>query len=136
MQNASEREIRGLHAFFQLWYRGAIENSLEAFSRLADALAPEFTLITSGGYTFEREQVLGLLRAEHGSKPGLEMWVEDVQLRFATDEVALVTYVERGTTEDGERATLITAALKTEPDTENGLAWVHIHEVSLPPQGS
>lgn len=134
MQEFCKKEIRELHAFFQAWYQGAIANSDDSFRRLEGVLAPAFTLITSDGYTFARDQVLALLRNEYGAKPDIKMWVDNVRLRYAAGDVILATYEEHGTTTDGKRATLITAVLCKNPEQRNGLEWVHIHEVRLPSQ--
>jgi hypothetical protein len=134
MQALCEKEIRELHTFFEAWYQGAIANSDDAFQRLEGVLAPAFTLITSDGYTFTRDQVLALLRDEYGARPDIKMWVDNVRLRYTAGDVILATYEEHGTTADGERATLITALLCQRPERPNGLEWIHIHEVRLPPQ--
>ena len=134
MQELCEKEIRELHAFFEAWYQGAIANSDDAFRRLEHVLAPAFTLITSDGYTFTRDQVLSLLRNEYATKPDIKMWVDNVRLRYTADDVILTTYEEHGTTADGERSTLITALLCRHPERPNGLEWIHIHEVRLPSQ--
>ena len=137
MRTLVEQEIRELHAFFRAWYRGTIEDTDSAFSRVEKVLASEFTLITSDGYTMPREQLLPLLRGEHAQRPEIEMRVDQIELRLVSGEIvdggiALVTYQEHGVTANGARSTLISALLRVNPDTPNGLEWVHIHEVGLP----
>ena len=132
MQSLYENEVRELHLFFRSWYRGTVDDSDGSFSRVEKVLAPEFTLITSDGYVVARDQLLGLLRAEYATKPDIEMWVENIQLRLATDDIVLVNYEEHGTTMDRKQSTLITAVLRKKPNHQNGLEWVHIHEVHLP----
>ena len=127
-----EREIRELHVFFESWYRGTIEDSDQAFSRVEGVLAPEFVLITSDGYTMPREQLLPLLRDEHARRPEIEMRVDQIQIRLVSGEIVLITYQEHGVTESGARSTLITAVLRVKAGAPNGLEWVHIHEVGLP----
>ena len=132
MQSLYEKEIRELHAFFKTWYRGTVDNSDISFSRVEDVLAPAFTLITAEGYVVARDQLLGLLRAEYATKPDIEMWIENIQLRFATGDIVLVNYEEHGTTMNRKQSTLITAVLRKDPKQQNGLEWIHIHEVRLP----
>ena len=127
-----EREIRELHAFFRAWYRGAIDDTDEAFARVETVLAPEFVLITSDGYTLPRERLLPLLRGEYGRRPEIEMSVDQVELRLVSGELVLITYREHGVTANGKRSTLISAVLRKNAATPNGLEWVHIHEVRLP----
>jgi hypothetical protein len=70
--------------------------------------------------------------AEYATKPEIEMWVEDVQLRLVAGEIVLATNEEHGRIANGTRSTLITALLHRNPEMPNGLEWVHIHEVRLP----
>ena len=132
MQVSYEKEISELHTFFEAWYRGAIANSDSVFHRLADVLAPEYILITSDGYTLEREQVLSFLRSAYSAKPDIDIWIKNIQLRIETAEILLITYEEHGTTGNKKRATLISAVLRKNPAKPNGVEWLHIHEVSLP----
>ena len=132
MHTLVEREIRDLHTFFEAWYRGAIDDTDVSFARLESVLAPEFTLITSDGFTASREQLLPLMRAEYAAKPEIEISIKNVQLKLASGEILLATYEEHGVTANGPRATLITVVLRRNPNTPNGLEWVHIHEVRLP----
>jgi hypothetical protein len=132
MQKSYEKEIHELHAFFEAWYQGTIDSSDRSFSRLEDVLAPEFTLITSDGYTIKREQLLALLRTEYAAKPDIEIWVENSQLRLTAGDIVLVNYEEHGTTKEGKRSNLITAVLRKNPKQPNGVEWIHIHEVRLP----
>ena len=134
MQRLCEKEIHELHAFFEAWYRGTVDESDGSFSRVKAVLAPEFTLITSDGHAIARDQLLALLRAEYSTKPDIKIWVENFQLRLAAGDVVLANYEEHGTTTSGKRSTLITAVLRKNPERQNGLEWIHIHEVGLPSQ--
>ena len=134
MQRSYEKEIRELHSFFEAWYRGTIDDSARSFGRVKDVLAPEFTLITSDGHIIARDQLLALLRAEYSTKPDIEIWVENFQLRLTAGDIVLVNYEEHGTTTNMKRSTLITAVLRKNPEQQNGLEWIHLHEVRLPSQ--
>jgi hypothetical protein len=127
-----EYEIRGLHSFFEAWYRGDLPNTQEAFSRVTDVIAPEFALITAGGFEVARAQLLEMLRAEHGARPDLQMEVKRARLRLETGDAIVATYEEHGTTAGNTRATLITAVFRRCAGTPNELEWIHIHEVQLP----
>jgi hypothetical protein len=127
-----ETEITELHAFFEAWYRGEVQNTDDVFSRVAGALAPEFTLITSGGRSVNRAQLLAMLRSQHGTIPDLKMLVQSTECKLATDDIVLTTYEEHGTTGGRTKATLITAVLRRHPEQRDRLEWVHIHEVQLP----
>jgi hypothetical protein len=134
MQRPYEKEIRELHSFFEAWYRGTSDDSDRSFSRVENVLAPEFTLITSDGHIIARDQLLALLRAEYSTKPDIEMWIENCQLRLEAGDIVLVNYEEHGTTTNGKQSILITAVLRKNSEQQNGMEWIHIHEVHLPSQ--
>ena len=132
MLECVKSEISELHAFFEAWYHGTIENSDAEFQRLSDVLAPEYLLITSDSYIFDREQVLSILRSAHAKRPDVKICVKNIQLRVEAEELVIITYEEHGTTDKGKKATLISAVLRKKTGTPNGVEWLHIHEVSLP----
>jgi hypothetical protein len=127
-----QNEISELHAFFEAWYRGTIKDTNAVFQRLSDVLAPEYLLITSEGYTLDRDQVLSVLRSAHAKRPDVKIFVKNIHLRIETEELIVMTYEEHGTTEKGKKATLISAVLRKKPGSPNGVEWLHIHEVNLP----
>ena len=127
-----QKEITELHQFFEKWYRGKIENTGQSFSRMADVLAAEFTLITPDGHVVERKQLLDLMRSEYFAKPEIKIWVENCRLRFSDQNVYIVIYEEHGVDKNQKRVSLITAVLRENQKQVNGLEWVHINEVHLP----
>ena len=132
MLEKTRKEISELHAFFEAWYRGVINNSDSVFHRLSDVLAPEYMLITSDGHVLDREQVLSFLRSAYAAKPDIDICAKNIQLRIESGEILLITYEEHGTTENKTRATLISAILRKNPVKPNDVEWLHIHEVRLP----
>lgn len=133
MPSTWKDEICGLHAFFEAWYRGEAPDTDAAFSRVADVIAPDYTLISATGSIADRGQLLDVLRSQHGAMPDLVLTVDDLQLRLNTDSIVLATYKETGTTRGETRSTVITAVLRRQPGLPHDLAWVHIHETHLPP---
>lgn len=129
---AWENEARQLHEFFLGWYRGEIADTDENYARLADVLADDFMLITTGGFCVSREQMLQMMRGEHGTKPDLRLDTDGYSLRFEEGGVVLFTYRENGETGGRRKSSLISVVMRKAPGTPNGLRWVHLHEVAAP----
>lgn len=131
-QTQCKDEVERLTRFFQDWYRGDIENTDEIFSRLSSVLSNDFLLITSSGFSVDREQLLAMLRNEHGSKKDIKIWSESFQLRLHEGNLCIFTYEEHGRLAGEEKVSLITAVMRYVPGLSDGMEWVHIHEVAMP----
>lgn len=129
---AWQTEARQLHDFFRDWYRGDIADTDENYARLADVLADDFQLITSGGFAVDRELMLQMMRGEHGTKPDIEMRTDNYRLRVEEGDLILFTYQEHGEAGGLAKSTLISVLMRRNPAAPNGVEWVHLHEVALP----
>lgn len=126
-------EIVELHDFFQAWLGGTLPATDAAYARLVDTQAPEFALITPGGELVPGERLLAQLRAAHGTRPGWRMWIERVELRLQQGGLTVATYEEWQRHADGTvTGRLSTVLFRAQPDTPNGLVWLHVHETWLP----
>jgi hypothetical protein len=126
-------ELVELHDFFQGWLGGTLPATDEVYTRLSDTQAPEFAIITPGGELIPSPILLAQLRAAHGSRPGWQMWIENAELRFTQDGLTVATYEEWQRHADGKvTGRLSTVIFRDQPDTPNGLVWVHVHETWLP----
>lgn len=130
-------EIDDLHRFFQEWYLGERPKTDEEFARVVGALSDSFSLVTPGGVTIERDELLGLLREAHGERSGeqFRIWVRAVQLRDELGDRLLCSYEEWQETEDGVSARLSTAWFTVRPGegaTRERLRWVRVHETWMP----
>lgn len=125
-------EIRQLHEFFAGWYTGELADTDENFARLTDVLADDFQLITGGGFTVDRDMMVGMMRGEHGSRPDMEMHVDEPRLRLHEGGLILFTYREHGSSAGRSKSTLITVLMREVPEAPNGVQWVHLHETELP----
>ena len=120
-----EAEVRELHAFFERWYSGVA--ALTEFSRM-DVLADSFVLIGPDGRSSNVEQVREFVEAAYGRRPtGFE--IRNVAVRPHTP---VGTYEEWQTAGNATTGRISTAAMTLDPDTPNGLRWVHLHETWLP----
>ena len=123
-----QAEIVELHAFFTAWLAGELPNTDEVFARCSGTMAPGCTMISPGGHLVEREALLAQLRAMHGTRPGLRIWIEQPRLRHALGDALLVTYEEWQEREGVITSRHSTALFVPAPDTPHGVAWAHIHE--------
>ena len=65
------KEVAELHAFFEGWFLGTLPDTDEAFRRFSSVLAEEFEMVTPGGVTRSREEILASVRGAHGGSPKL-----------------------------------------------------------------
>ena len=120
-----EAEVLELHAFFERWYSGVA--ALTEFSRM-DVLADSFVLIGPDGRSSTVEQVREFVEAAYGRRPtGFE--IRNVAVRPHTP---VGTYEEWQTVGNATTGRISTAVMMLDPDTPNGLRWVHLHETWLP----
>lgn len=131
---AWQHEISELHAFFTAWLGGALPDDAATFSRCADTMAPGFAIIGPDGRLTERADLLAALRAGHGRRPGLKIWIAQPQLRHRHGAQTLVTYQEWQTEGGRTRGRASTALFLDDPRAPHGVLWAHVHETWLPDQ--
>ncbi len=134
MESACRKEIVQLHQFFEDWYHGRVENSVVAFSRMAEVMAEPFTIIFPSGSQHRREDTLRMVREGYGRwrGSGNRIWIENVALCWQEGSVCLLTYEEWQET-DGEMTARFSSVLfRAQSGTPNGLIWLHVHETWLP----
>lgn len=123
-----QREIEQLHDFFADWFRGRVENRDEVFGRFADVLAVDFSMVVPDGRTVPRAPLLQGLRASHGSRPSVEIRVEQPTLIVERDGVVVARYREWQRDSEGESTRLSTVVFRRDAARPNGLVWVTVHE--------
>jgi hypothetical protein len=127
-----QREVEELHTFFQRWLHGELANTDAAFARVTGVLAPSFVLITPDGKLTTHDPLLAGIRAGHGARRDLNMWVQAVQQRQQINDILIVTYEEWQAEAGRTTARLSTAVFQTDASTPHGLRWSHVHETWLP----
>lgn len=135
MDERCRREVGELHEFFQGWFNGVLEDSGEAFGRMADVMGEGFELIGPDGRRRGREVLLGDVRGAHGmargESPPMRIRIEELRGRPLADDLYLVTYEEWQARRGQERGRLSTAVFRRREGTPNGVEWLHVHEVWL-----
>ncbi len=131
-----QREIKGLHTFFERWFLGSLPNNTETFERCTEALGPGFELVTPGGRVLTRAEITAQVREAHGSRAatpgGFRIWIEGFACRPLGGGRSLARYEEWHELEGARRGRLSTAVFRSEPGAPNGILWEHVHETWLP----
>lgn len=120
-----EREVRGLHAFFERWFRG--EGG--ALERAERALAPDFQLVGPRGTRDDRASILAAIASARGGRSAsFRIAVERFAVRWEGEGACLVTYEEHQSEGDERTARLSTALFRRSERAPCGVEWVHLHE--------
>ena len=136
MEEQCRQEVLELHQFFQDWFNGVLEPTDESFARFADVIDEDFVLISPSGRMTGRAPLVERLRGAHGSakESGSRIWIESYRLHRLAGDFAVVTYEEWQEGRDGEAGgRLSTAFFGRREGMPNGVVWLHLHEVWLPP---
>jgi len=128
-----EAEIVQLHQFFQDWYNGAIDATGETFSRLDEALAEGFRLITPEARVIERDSILEVIRKDHNTRLAMRIWIEDVCIQHWFEDHVLATYQEWQQRDSQTTTRLSSVFMRLNPDKPNGLEWLFVHETWVSP---
>lgn len=87
-----DAEIVQLHQFFQDWYNGAIPETKAGFTRLENALAEGFRIITPDAQIIEREAILQSIESAHNTRLAMRIWIEDVRIQRWFENHILASY--------------------------------------------
>jgi hypothetical protein len=129
MSDAWEREIVGLHEFFEAWLGGSAARTDESYARFMGVLHPSFTYVGPDGVLLERASLVEGLRAAHGSRPGLRIEIRKPRLLGESSDLVVATYEEWQTTDEVWSARLSTVVFGVDPAVgPHGVAWRHVHE--------
>ena len=136
MGERCEAEVLRLHRFLEDWFTGHLPRTEDAFERFKGVMAEGFAIISPGGVTSGRDELFVELERAHAgaAKPdgGFRIWIEEVHLRHASGDIAVVTYAEyqeRSGETTGRRSS---ALFRRKDGTPNGVEWLHLHETWLP----
>lgn len=130
-----KQEIVELHRFFAGWFRGELPPTDAAFSRFSTVTGADFVIITPAGRLIARAELLPSLRAAHGSRPDLRIWIERAKLRQQLGGIRIATYEEWQRQGESISARLSTVVFQDQAGVANGLVWLHVHETWLASQG-
>ncbi len=135
MLEAIQRELDELHVFFEEWFRASVADEDGVFARFADVLSPSFTLVTPGGESRSREEILDSVRRSYGVRrddDSFAVEIQNVTSRPVAEGLHLVSYEEWQVWSGAKRGRLSTALLREAEGMPNGLLWEHVHETWMP----
>ncbi len=134
MDDACKKEVIELHRFFQDWNQGKLAKTEDQFRRFSGAVASDFEIVSPGGGSMSKTEILGRVREGHGSSQGTDfrIWIENFSSRPIGDGLLLVTYEEWQSQDGKDIGRVSTAVFRREPGAPNGVVWLHVHETWLP----
>ncbi|MFB6286773.1 MAG: DUF4440 domain-containing protein [Candidatus Bipolaricaulia bacterium] len=134
MDERCQREIRELHRFFEAWFTGQLPNGDSEFSRLDEALAEGFQIITPDGRRVDKPELLQQVRSAHGahSDDAFDIEIRNIDVRHVLSPLCLLTYEEwQQHSQGAPTGRLSSVIFRDVEDAPNGVKWLHVHEVGL-----
>jgi len=121
-------EIVRLHDFFQDWFNGHGDRSLDEF---ADALDDEFFIVSPSGAVADKTQIVASVESHADSGP-MKIRIQNVELRRTGErDLFVATYEEHQERQSGPVALISTVGLRTDASCPGGFRWLFVHETSL-----
>ena len=130
----AEREVLGLHAFFEQWFRGELDDTDALFARVARALQSGFQMVPPNGSRVDRAAILEAIRGAHGARgPGFAIRIEAFEVIREAGSHVLVTYEEhQDDTDRGEHTVRVSTVLfLRDPEAPQGVVWRWLQETWL-----
>ncbi len=109
MEENCKKEVIALHQFFEDWFSAKLAQNDENYERMTAVMHPDFHIAGPDGRMMDYPTLEKGLWAGHNSRPDFKLWVENVQTRPLSNDLALTTYEEWQTIEGKTTARLSTA---------------------------
>ena len=127
-------EVETCHAFFVDWYAGRLGGGPALAARLA-AFSPAFRRIAPDGRIVDYAELatfLGARRADEETT-GFAIRIEDGRVLWESADAALISYVERQFSRQGENRRRSRALFVAAPEAPTGVVWLHLQETTIDP---
>ena len=128
MEAECKQEVIELHQFFEDWFSAKLAQTDGNYGRMTVAMNPDFHIVGPDGRMMDYPTLEKGLWAGHNSRPNFKLWVDNVQTRPLSNDIALTTYEEWQEIDGQTTARLSTAVFCKKADAPNGVAWMHVHE--------
>lgn len=139
LEERCEAEVVELHEWIEQWSNAELPLTDEAFARFGDVIAPSFLIVDPDGTTSSQEPIVNVLRKAHGrwrhAEYPVRIRIRNFRLLHASGQLALAMYEEWHEDDDApphKIGRLSTVLFGPNPDTPNGLEWLHLHESWVP----
>ena len=123
-------EIADLHRFFEDWFRGVGERSIDEFS---DRLDAGFTIVGPTGLKHDKAQIVRTV-AERAGSYDVAITTADATLEHATP-VLIGTYEERQEFRGEKTRRIATVTMVADGSTPTGYRWLSVHETWIESNG-
>ncbi|MBT0725716.1 DUF4440 domain-containing protein [Rosenbergiella sp. S61] len=124
------QEVLDAHELINYWLSEA-NIPVAVCDNLLARFSPHFSMVTPGGQHLDYTLLTSFFRTQGGSKAGLEIEIESMQVITESDAGATVTYKERQQLPN-QKATLRFSTVVFELSHDNRVIWRHLHETALP----
>jgi len=116
-------EITDLHRFFEQWFRGEGERTIEEFT---DRLDDAFTIVDPTGHSHTKQQIAHLVESRRG---GYDVTITTSDAHLNIDTAVMVgTYREHHRFKNESTSRLATVVMAADSDTPTGFRWLSVHE--------
>jgi hypothetical protein len=116
-------EIKSLHAALVALFTGRSRD----FSRCAQALALDFSMVTPHGVLLDRDGVLSSFEAASASAD-FRISISGIRVLWEAGDSVLLQYVEEQYRDQKTTRRLSTALLSAESKAPGGIVWRYLHE--------
>ena len=121
---AAARAPHDLHVALENWFNA---RGSEDPATVTDHFDAGFRLISPTGKVVANPGFVGAVPGMRGSRPGLKMEIADVDVRWASDDAAVVVYEETQTQGETRTVRLSTVLLVRDP-SRAAPQWRHLQE--------
>jgi hypothetical protein len=125
-------EIERLHQFFEDWFMGVGDRSIDEF---AHSLDDDFYIVSPGGSTMDKRGIVEIVRSQ-AQTGGIAITVKNVELRTRNSSgMRIATYEEHQRRSSGTTVRISTAGLEPDSCRPGGFSWLFVHETLVAAQG-
>jgi hypothetical protein len=125
LENAP-KEILKLHTMAESWFRGDFRVPPEEVKDFLDQLHPNFTMILPNGSTRGHKALTEMMEGAFGSKEKLEITIANIELRYASEEIAIFSYEAQLL--DGNDIQRRSSTAVFTPAENGSPQWLHLRE--------
>jgi len=122
--------VHAFHADLTRWFSGTGDREV-VWSRLAEGTSPDMVLVYPSGRRLGGGELLQSIEELHGTSPGFEATISDLELIRGGQSFAVVSYVETQTGARQSRADNRRSALAVIVRDSDHWQWRFIQETAL-----
>ncbi|MGL5585888.1 MAG: DUF4440 domain-containing protein [Plesiomonas sp.] len=123
------QEVLDAHVLIGRWL-GDTNTPQEICEQLLTRFSQNYTMVTPYGQQLDNTALNTFFRTQRGTKAGLEISIENMQLVTQSETGAIVTYQERQQ-RSGHNVSLRYSTAVFELDKAGNISWRHLHETAL-----